>query len=178
MGKDDKKSKTEDIKSEEVKVEKKPKKLTKDDIIKNLVGEIQELKNDNLRMRADYENFRKRKELEIVQVRDRAIVGFVEDILPSIDNFEMSLKMTNNQEMFIKGVEMIHKNLIDVLKEHNFEEFSALEGDDFDINLHDPVVVEDETKAEGKVIGMLTKGYKRKDIIVRPARVQIPKPKE
>lgn len=178
MTKENEVPKAEDTKKSEPKKEVKPKKLTKDEIIKNLTNTIQELKADNLRARADYENFRKRKEQEVLATRDRTIVSFVEEILPSIDNFEMSLKMTENQPMFVKGVEMIHKNLIDTLIEHKFEEFSALEGEDFNVDLHDPVLVEDETKKEGKVITTLRKGYKRNGLVVRPARVQIPKPKE
>ncbi len=53
--------------------------------------------------------------------------------------------MTNNTEMFIKGVEMIHQNMNNTLKEHKFEEFSPNQSDTFDPYLHDPILIEDKT---------------------------------
>lgn len=143
--------------------------------IEELEKQLDELNNDYLRARADFENFRKRKEQELVEARDRAIVMFVEDLLPSIDNFEMSLKMTDNKEMFIKGVEMIHKNLNDTLKEHHFEEFVPDVGSDFDPHMHEPVLVEREDAETGKILGVIRKGFLHKEKVVRPARVEVAK---
>ncbi|MDA3856514.1 MAG: nucleotide exchange factor GrpE [Candidatus Woesearchaeota archaeon] len=157
---------------------KKEKKISKDEVIKNLVKQIEELKNEHLRTRADFENFKKRKEKESLEIRDRAVTDFVLDLLPAIDNFEMSLKMTDNQAMFVKGVEMIHKNLTDTLKEHKFEEFEPKINDNFDPYMHDPILIENDDAKPGKVIGILKKGYKRKENIVRPARVQVKKEQE
>lgn len=143
--------------------------------IAELETQIEELKNDYIRTRADFENYRKRKEKELFETREKAIIDFVLDILPSIDNFEMSLKMTDNKEMFIKGVEMIHKNLLDTLKEHHFVEFEPKIDEKFDPYQHDPVLIEDNSKKSGKVLGILKKGYKHKENIIRPARVQVKK---
>jgi molecular chaperone GrpE len=157
---------------------KKEKKLSKNDKIKELEQQVEELKNDNLRCRADFENFRKRKEKELNETREKAVVNFVLDILPSIDNFESSLKMTDNKEMFIKGVEMIHKNLIDTLKENHFIEFEPQIDEEFDPYHHDPVLIEDKSKKPGSISEILQKGYKYKDKVVRPARVKIVKHEE
>ena len=86
--------------------------------------------------------------------------------------------MTNNPEMFIKGVEMINKNLKDTLKEHHFEEFEPQTGEDFDPYLHEPILIEDKSKESGKIITTLKKGYKHKEKIIRPARVQVVKDEE
>ena len=152
----------------------KKKKLNKSDVkIKELELKAKELENDYLRSRAEFENFRKRKEKELEEARDRAIISFVEDLLPAIDNFEMSLKMTDNKEMFIKGVEMIHKNLLDTLKQHHFEEFFPIIGEDFNPHLHDPQLIENREHEPGRILGVVKKGFKRKDKVVRPARVQV-----
>lgn len=142
--------------------------------IEELEKELEETKNDYLRARADYDNYRKRVEKELQEARDRAIVDFVQDLLPAIDNFETSLKMTDNTDMFIKGVEMIHRNLLDTLKEHKIETFEPKIGEDFDPNLHDPHVVEKEAEP-GKVLAIVKKGFKHKDVIVRPSRVEVVK---
>jgi len=163
----------EKIKEVADKVKEKVKKQTPLERIEELEKQNTELKNDFLRSRADFENFRKRKEKESLELRDRVVTDFVLEILPAIDNFEMALKMTDNTNMLIKGVEMIHSNLMETLKAHKFEEFSVKEGENFDINLHDPILIESKDHKPGKIISMVQKGYKKQDKVVRPARVQI-----
>lgn len=142
--------------------------------ITTLEEELEQQKGDYLRLLADFENFRKRNEKEKQEVRDKAIIDFVGSLLPAIDNFEMSLKMTQNPEMFVKGVEMIHRNLLETLREHHFEEFEPQLGEEFDPYLHDPITVEKEGNP-GEVLGVVKKGFKKGDLIVRPARVEIKK---
>jgi len=146
--------------------------------IKLLEKELIETKNDYFRARADYENFRKRKEIELAENKDRVIINFVEDLLPSIENFEMSLKMTDNKEMFIKGVEMIHKNLTETLKSHKFESFEPKVGEEYNPYHHEAILIEDKTQKPNLVISVIKKGYKHKDKIVKPARVTIVKEEE
>ena len=146
--------------------------------VKLLEKELIETKNDYFRARADYENFRKRKEIELAETKDRVIINFVEDLLPSIENFEMSLKMTDNKEMFIKGVEMIHKNLTETLKAHKFESFEPKIGEEFNPYHHEAILIEDKTQKPNLVISVIKKGYKHKDKIVKPAKVTIVKEEE
>ena len=163
-------------KEDEIKAKpKKEKKLSK---VEQLKKDLEITKTDHLRVLADFENFRTRNQKELVEKIDRAVADFVMDLLPAIDNFEMSLKMTDNKEMFIKGVEMIHKNLIDTLKEHHFEEFEPVKGENFDPYLHEPLLIEDDNKKPGEIVGIIKKGFKHNDKIIRPARVQVVKDKE
>lgn len=143
-----------------------------------LEKELEETKNDYLRVHADFENFRKRNQEELMKARERAISSFVEDLLPNIDNFEMSLKMTDNTEMFVKGVEMIHQNLLNVLDNHKISVYEPQVGDKFDVKHHEPILVEHEEHEPGTIVGTLSKGYKLKDSILRPARVQVVKEKD
>lgn len=171
--------KTEDVKVEEttetpVEESTEVKDQTPEERIAELEAQVEELKMDYLRGRADYDNFRRRSQEELIQARDKAVIRFVEDLLPSIDNFELSLKMTDNQPMFVKGVEMIHANLMDTLKSHKFEEFTAKVGHEFDAKSHEPIPVESD-KEEGKILAVVKKGMKHKDKIVRPVRVNVKK---
>jgi len=145
------------------------------DRIKELEIQVEELKNEKLMCLAEFENFRKRKEKESFEIREKTIVSLILDILPMIDNFEMSLKMTDNKEMFIKGVEMIHSNLISLLEEHQVKEFIPLVGEKFDPNFHDPILIEDEKAESEKVLEVVKKGYKHKDKIILPSRVKVKK---
>lgn len=166
---------TSDKESEEKKQKEEVKELTCEEKIKLLEKQIIELKTDKLRGLADFDNYRKRKEQEIIETRERTIINFITDILPSIDNFEMSLKMTDNTQMFIKGVEMIHKNLVDILEKNKIKPFSPKVGDEFNPHEHDPILIEDEKAKPGKIITIVKKGYKHKDKIIVPARVQVKK---
>jgi molecular chaperone GrpE len=177
---------TEDIKTEDVKVEEttetpveekseEVKEQTSEERIIELEAQVEELKMDYLRGRADYDNFRRRTQEELINARDKAVINFVEDLLPSIDNFELSLKMTDNQPMFVKGVEMIHNNLMETLKSHKFEEFTTKVGHDFDPKLHEPIAIESDKGKEGKVLAVVKKGIKHKEKVVRPVRVNVKK---
>ena len=145
--------------------------------IRDLQKQLEECKNNYLRTLAEFDNFRKRNIKELSEARTKAINSFVLDLLPSIDNFEMSLKMTDNKEMFIKGVKMIHQNLLNTLKEHKIEEFTAKIGEEFDPIKHDPILIEDDSAKPGQVLGIVKKGYLQKDYILRPVKVQIAKQK-
>lgn len=171
-------SKEEQTKKETISEKIKKKIDPKTKKIEELEKELSEAKSDYLRTFADFDNYRKRKEKETQEIKERAIINFVLDLLPAIDNFEMSLKMTDNKEMFIKGVEMIHTNLLDILKENHFQEYIPSEGEEFDPIKHEPILIEDKTKEPGRVLAIIKKGYLYKEKIVRPARVQIAKQEE
>ncbi|MFT4244422.1 MAG: nucleotide exchange factor GrpE [Candidatus Woesearchaeota archaeon] len=143
-----------------------------------LQNQYDELKEDYLRLKADFENYRKRMQEENLKSKERAISNFVEDLLPSIDNFEMSLKMTQDTSMFIKGVEMIHENLLNVLQNHSISIYEPQIGEEFNVKEHEPILIEHESYKAGTIVGVLQKGYKLKDSILRPARVQVVKEKE
>lgn len=153
----------------------KSKKKSCEEKIKELEEKVKELENEKLRALADFENFRKRKETELFEARERAIINFVVDLLPSIDNFETSLKMTDNKEMFVKGVEMIHKNLLDTLKNYKIEKFNVEKGETFNPEKHDPILIDDEKSEKGKVLEVLKHGYAHKNRVIRPAKVKIKK---
>jgi molecular chaperone GrpE len=162
------------------KEEKKPsnsKKLSKNETIKNLSAKISELENEVLRARADFENFRKRNEQEKYEIREKTIVEFVRQLIPTIENFELSLVATNDKTMFIKGVQMIHQNLLKLLEEHKITTFEPKIGEKFDPVLHEPILIEDknETHKPGHILTVLKKGYKHHELIILPAKVQVKK---
>lgn len=175
MTKKEEKNKSETLEKSETQNEVKTEEISVEDKIKLLEKELIETKNDYYRARADYENFKKRKDLELIETKDKVIINFVEDLLPSIENFEMSLKMTDNKEMFIKGVEMIHKNLLDTLKTHKIESFEPKVGEEYNPYSHEAILIEDKTQKPNLVLSVVKKGYKHKDKIVKPAKVTIAK---
>jgi molecular chaperone GrpE len=169
-------------KPEEKKVVEKTEKSKKTEFIKiekdklnKLYEEVKESKNDYLRVLAEFENFRKIEQLEKIKIRDRTIKNFVIDLLPSIENFEVSLKAKDNVKNFIIGVEYIHKNLLKLLEDNKIKSFEPKIGDKFDPKKHDPIPLETKSEKEGEVLGIVKKGYIHNDLILVPAKVHVKK---
>ncbi|MCL0100692.1 nucleotide exchange factor GrpE [Peptococcaceae bacterium] len=128
------------------------------------------------RAQADFENLRRRTNKEREQLLKYAAEELIIDILPVIDNFQRALESKNkSSEEFVSGVEMIYKQLLDVLKKAGVEEIKSL-GEDFDPNKHEAIMqVESEEYPENKIVEVLRKGYILKDKIIRPAMVKVSK---
>lgn len=150
-------------------------KISDVDMIKQLKAENLTLRDMNLREKAEFQNYRKRNELERIKTKENSIINFVEDLIPVIDNFELSLKMTDNNEMFIKGVEMLHQNMIKILEERKIKTFMPKVGEKFNPKEHDPILIEDDKAKEGHILAIIKKGYKINDRIIVPSKVNVKK---
>ena len=133
---------------------------------------IDDLNDRLVRQAADLENFRKRSQREKDEARQFANQGLLEKLLPVLDNFEMALVAAGDADPAIRdGVQMIHDQLVGVLKESGVEPVDAL-GETFDPNLHEAISQKHTTEAEGgTVLQQVQRGYKLNDRLVRPARV-------
>lgn len=144
------------------------------------IKELEKLANDNeekyLRLYAEFENYKRRiqKENQINATYKAQVV--LTDILPSIDNIERALQIEGDDESFKslqKGVQMVHESLLRALKDNGLEEILA-EGKEFDPNLHQAVVQDDNPDFKsGEVTQELQKGYKLKDRVLRPSMVKV-----
>ncbi|MDS3962264.1 nucleotide exchange factor GrpE [Staphylococcus epidermidis] len=144
------------------------------------IKELEKLANDNeekyLRLYAEFENYKRRiqKENQINAIYKAQ--GVLTDILPSIDNIERALQIEGDDESFKslqKGVQMVHESLLRALKDNGLEEILA-EGKEFDPNLHQAVVQDDNPDFKsGEVTQELQKGYKLKDRVLRPSMVKV-----
>ena len=139
-----------------------------------LEKELEETREKYLRARADYENLVKRTQKQAHLVREDAVSDFVGSLLPIVDNFEASLKMSKEKKEFIEGVEMIHKKLLSTLKEHKIEGFEPQIGQEFDATRHNAISIEEEGE-KGKIVEVIKKGYKygHNDKIIREAEVKV-----
>ena len=128
------------------------------------------------RMQADYNNLKRRTEVEMKSSINYGIETMACQLFPILDNFERALETEEDKETsFYKGVEMIYNQLLEALMRMNIEEIEALDLP-FDPNYHNAVMVEEsEEHDEGIVIGVLQKGYKIKDKVIRPSMVMVSK---
>ncbi len=129
-----------------------------------------------LRLQADFENFRKRKERERLDVINYATERFVCELVPVLSNFEMAVAAAEklpHVKGFVEGVELILKQLKKVLTEHGIEEICPLQAP-FDPYRHEAVekVLTDE-HPEGHVLEVLRTGYALNDRVLLPAAVKV-----
>ncbi len=137
--------------------------------------EIANLKDQLLRLQADFMNFKRRNEEAKKSSMEYAVEKFALDILPCIDNFERALESNDEKTPFSEGVALIYDELLRVMEKNNIEEIDALD-QDFDPNYHHAVFAEELDGVEAnKVIEILQKGYKINDRVIRPAMVKVSK---
>ncbi|MEK5159518.1 nucleotide exchange factor GrpE [Staphylococcus sp. FSL W8-0436] len=144
------------------------------------IKELEKLANDieekYLRLYAEFENYKRRIQKENQINATYKAQGVLTDILPSIDNIERALQIEGDDESFKslqKGVQMVHESLLRALKDNGLEEILA-EGKEFDPNLHQAVVQDDNPDFKsGEVTQELQKGYKLKDRVLRPSMVKV-----
>lgn len=125
------------------------------------------------RLKAEFDNFRKRVLREGEQRSQRAQTEVIEELLPVLDNFERAMQAAaqHDEKLLTSGVELVYNQLKDMLTRRGLCEIEA-EGAQFDPNQHDAVMCQpSEEHEEGTVVQVLEKGYQVDDKVMRPARV-------
>ena len=133
--------------------------------------EDEDLNTRYMRLMADFQNFRRRTEKEKSDIYAFGNEKLVSDLLPVLDNFERALAAAPEGDKFAEGMELIYKQMVDVLKKNKVEEIEA-EGKVFDPNLHNAVMRQAKEGAESDtIITVLQKGYTLNGKVVRPSTV-------
>ena len=164
---------TEEVKVEEIKEE------TAEEKIGKLEAELQEWKNSYTRKLAEFQNFTKRKENEVAEMKKYASEGIITKLLDNIDNLERAEQAsaeTKNFDALVEGVNMILRNLRNLLTEEGVEELEAAEGVKFNPYEHQAMMTENVENLDNDVIvKVFQKGYKLKGKVIRPAMVTVNK---
>ena len=125
------------------------------------------------RLQAEFENARKRAEREKQDFKDFAVGSVVEQFLPVLDNFELALKATGSAEQLRSGVELIVKQMEDVLRQLQVNSVPSV-GSEFDPRHHEALgTVEREDIPDQHVAEEIRKGYKIRERLLRPALVRV-----
>ena len=142
--------------------------------VEALKAKAAETEDKLLRLRADFENFRRRTRQEKEELGNSVEAEFVKNLLPLIDNFERAMAAdTTDVETFKKGMIMIQKQLMDALKNKGLEPIET-EDAKFDPNFHQAVMRVENPDLEDDTIAMeMQKGYMVKGKVIRPAMVQV-----
>ena len=172
-------AKTENKTKEEVNEASDNKEETCEEKIAKLELELQEWKNSYTRKLAEFQNFTKRKEAEVSEMKKYASEGIILKVLDNIDNLERAEKAsleTKNFDALVEGVNMILRNLKYMLSEEGVEEIEAEEGVEFNPYEHQAMMTESkEELKDNDIVQVFQKGYKLKGKIIRPAMVTVNK---
>lgn len=129
-----------------------------------------------LRLRADFDNMKRRSQLDRESQAKFRAQSLLTDLLPVLDNFERALSVEATSEEALsmkKGIDMVYRSLVAATEKEGLQVI-ATEGEVFDPNIHQAVMQEsDSEKESGIVLQELQKGYQLKDRVLRPAMVKV-----
>jgi molecular chaperone GrpE len=130
-----------------------------------------------LRTRAEFDNYRKRVERERLELVETAASDLLRDLLPVVDDLERALSSPVDQsgsaEPYRRGVELIHRQLLEVLRQHGVTPIVAV-GTDFDPHRHQAVTHEPAPgHRDGEVIEEYRRGYMVGNRLLRPSMVKV-----
>jgi len=149
--------------------------LSKEEELQKL---FEEQKDKNLRLYAEFENFRKRTRQEKEDLYKNASQRVINDILPVIDDFERAIATIEKSDDIVaikEGVDLILKKLTSILIRHGLKPMDAV-GTDFNSDFHEAVsIVDAEEDMKGKIIEEIEKGYLLNDKIIRFSKVIVGK---
>jgi len=160
MKKEDKKQ--SDEKKEDKKIDKKP---TEKEVIAELTETLQ-------RTQAEFENYKKRVDKEKQEFVKYSKAELIQNLLPTIDTFEIALKSTKDNEKFVKGMDMVYAQLMSLLHSEGLKPIESL-GKKFDPYLHEVMLKEKSDKDDGIVLEELQKGYMIDDKVLRHSKVKV-----
>jgi molecular chaperone GrpE len=137
--------------------------------------ERDELKEQLLRRRAEFENFRKRVERERQQAGVDAVATVLQRIVPALDNLDRALEAGGSESSVRDGVELTRRELIAILESQGVTVEDPT-GQAFDPQRHQALAHEAVPGfPEGRVVEVYRKGYSYRDRLLRPALVKVAK---
>lgn len=157
------------------------------DPVAELTAQVEELKDQRLRLAAEMENMRRRTERDVKDARTFSIAGFARDMLQVSDNLRRALDAVPEGEngeavlkTLIEGVELTERSMISALEKHGVRKIDP-KGQKFDPNFHQAMFEIPNTEvANGTVMEVVQAGYVIGERMLRPALVGVAKggPKE
>lgn len=157
------------------KASKKERKIKAEKKLDELTDNYDELNDKYLRLYSDFDNYRKRTNKEKIDTLRNASQEVVIDLLPVIDDFDRAIQAMEDHcadEESMKGVELIHSKLLNILTQKGLEPMDA-KGKEFDTDYHEAItnIPAPTPELVGKVVDVTQKGYLLNGKIIRFAKV-------
>lgn len=151
------------------------------DEVTSLKQQLEEQKNDYLRLAAEFDNFRKRTRRDTADIIRSANESLIIQLLDVLDNFDRAMKSREENvdfETYSKGIALVYDKLNSILSNAGLKRFESL-GEPFDPRLHEALLqVEADDKEPDTVANELSPGYTLNDKVIRHAKVGVTKKKE
>jgi molecular chaperone GrpE len=143
--------------------------------VEDLRREVADLKDQLLRRRADFENYKKRMERDREGAGHEMAERIFSELIPAIDNLERALAAGGDEGGLRAGVELIYRELLAVFERHGVKAHDPT-GQLFDPLAHQALSHEVVPGLEeGTVAEAFRKGYSYRDRLLRPALVKVAK---
>lgn len=145
--------------------------------VEKLSAELADMKDQHMRLYAEFDNFRKRSHKERAEYLKSAGGEMVMSLLPVLDDLERAFKVSaslDDKDPFKEGMLLIYHKMKNIMEQKGLKAMSSI-GEDFNVDVHEAVTnipVEDEQQ-KGKVIDELEKGYWFNDKVIRHAKVVV-----
>jgi molecular chaperone GrpE len=155
-----------------------PEEAPADDELVAVTRERDEYLDALQRLKAEFDNYRKRAARDQESLIARAHERLVNGLLPVLDDLQRALEAAEAHEeaRLEEGVRLVHRALADLLRSEGLEEI-ATDGR-FDPHVHEALLSQPSDEEEGSVIDVVQKGYMLGDRVLRPARVVVAAAKE
>ena len=146
--------------------------------LESLQKEKDELFGKLQRVSADYANFQKRVPKQIADTICYEKEKIIKSLLPALDNFEHTLQNAHSvedAEAFIKGIQIIHDQMLDIFKSHGVEQIKS-PGEIFNPAMHEAMMQKIEPEKEDNIVlEEFQKGYTLNGRVIRPSKVIVNK---
>ncbi len=142
-----------------------------------LEEELASLRDQLLRSRAEFDNFRKRTAREVERIRKTAAESLIHELLSAVDNLDLALRHSAKEgDPLTAGVRLVYKQILDTLERSGLERVEAV-GKRFDPNVHEAVAqAPSDTVEPDHVIEEFQRGYRLGGQILRPSKVLVSQP--
>lgn len=142
---------------------------TETDKVQEMGEKLAELNDKYLRLYSEYENYRKRTNIEKADLLLNGSREMMKAILPVIDDFERALAATQDE-----GVSLIYNKMMKILEQKGLKPMDV-KGEKFDENLHEAItrIPATEDSQKGLVVDVVEKGYYLNDKVLRYAKVVV-----
>lgn len=142
--------------------------------ISEIKAKAQEYLGMAQRLQADFDNYRKKVEEQIITARLDGKIDAINTIIPSLDSFKQAKKVISDEKI-LEGVELIEKDILTAIEQIGVEKIECI-GQKFDPNLHNALAVQHNSKFDDDIIiDEYQSGYRIGDKIIRYSQVIVNK---
>ena len=148
-------------------------------LIKELKADLDILKDKNMKLLAEFDNFQKRTLIEKDKLRKYDGYNFVKDVLPVFDDIDRTLEHKDaiDSDSILEAITMINSKIENILSKYSISKIDSIDKE-FDPSYHEALLQQESDKEEGKIIEEYEKGYLYHDKIIRHAKVVVSKGKK